>query len=108
DEPDYVANVTLEQLVGSSGFRTTLDDSSLAGLAIGDRSFMEWRLSKPKHAYRNYSSFIVKEFGSQEDIVAINNLPNAGHSETGRYNILLDASVTDLRGYEVFPYQFGY
>lgn len=106
--PDYVARVTMEQLASSPGFRAFLSDASLARLAFDDRSFMEWRLSKPGHSYRNCDSLILKEFGLQEDIVAMDSLPTAGHDNTRRYNILLDASVSDLKKAEVFPYHFGY
>lgn len=108
DEPDYVASVTLKHLSDSPKFRALLDDSSLAKLATNDREFMEWRLSKPEHAYQNITSLIIKKFDTLEDIVAINNLPDEIQTDTKRYNVLLDATVTDLREYEVFTYQFGY
>lgn len=108
DEPDYVAYVTLAQLADSSELRALLDDTSLVSLDFGNHSFMEWRLAKPSHKYRTCHSFVIKDFNSQEDIVALNNLSFDGHAESERYNILLDAGVTDLRSYEVFPYQFGY
>jgi hypothetical protein len=108
DEPDFVASITLKQLSDSPAFRASLEDSSLVKFAVNDRLFMEWRLSKPRCVYRNINSIIIKEFGTQDDIVAITNLSNEDHIDNKHYNILLDATVSDLRGYEVFPYQFGY
>lgn len=106
--PDYVARVTMDQLAGSSDFRAFLSDSSLVRLAIDDNAFMQWRLSKPMQSYRSCSSLIFKDFGLQEDIVAMDNLPSARYDNTRQYNILLDAAVTDLKMMEIFPYQFGY
>jgi hypothetical protein len=109
NEPDYIACVTLKQLSESPGFCASLEDSSLASLDDNDRTFMDWRLSRPGHVYQNVNnSMILKQFGLQEDIVAINSIPNECHMDTKRYNVLLDANVADLREYEVFKYQFGY
>lgn len=108
EEPDFVAAITMKRLASSPRFRSILDDSSLVRLGIYDPVYLKWRLSKPGNTYHNFSSHIIKEYGSQKDLVAIQSLPSQGHDDTTVYNILLDAEVTDLKEHQMFPYQFGF
>lgn len=108
DAPDFVAAVTLKELSSSSSFKEILHDQDMVRVDRCDEEYLEWRLSKPGAGYCDAGAIITKRYQAMEDIVFCERIDLKDDGDTERYNILLDASVEDLKPKQVFEYQFGY
>lgn len=107
-ETDYVAFVTKEQLLMSMDLKTFLASNKKYGFDIQNSERVTWRTSKPDCDYRIETNNIVKKYEDNLDLMYLDEECIMAMDANKKYNILLDASVRDLRGFKVFDYQFGY
>jgi hypothetical protein len=108
EAPDIVASVTMKELSDSSEFMGRLENNSLIKINREDSEYWQWRMSKPHQEYADFGSVVTKVFNDDEDIVFIDQIRNDSSFDTQKFNILVDASVDDLKPHSVFSYQFGY
>lgn len=107
-EPDFVVRASKQQLLDSKDLQRYLKHSDFIVPNINSSDYLKWRTAKPGQTYQQKGNCITKAYNDSYDIVYLS--PNfADELEDGQeYNVLIDASVADLKPLRVFDYQYGY
>tara|TARA_R110002096_G_scaffold410190_1_gene609770 strand:+ start:23179 stop:23991 length:813 start_codon:yes stop_codon:yes gene_type:complete len=108
EKPDFVAEVTKEQLLNSADIDRFLSQDNRFGFEINNSQKTQWRLEKPGIIYDIIGNAIVKEFNGSIDLMHLNKMSLQSLNSDQAYNVLLHSSVKDLLNQKVFEYQFGY